>query len=60
MRIMQRAGVVGEVLTAARGAKVMDQNPRSFHSLRHSFNSQMANAGIQEVRMKLTDTPTSP
>ena len=28
---------------------------RSFHSLRHSFNSALANAGVaEEVRMKLT------
>ncbi len=27
----------------------------TFHSLRHSFNSAMANAGVsQEIRMKLT------
>ena len=30
-------------------------NRRTFHSLRHSFNSALANAGVsQEVRMKLT------
>ena len=28
---------------------------RTFHSLRHSFNSVLANAGVaEEVRMKLT------
>ena len=28
---------------------------RTFHSLRHSFNSALANAGVaEEVRMKLT------
>jgi integrase len=28
---------------------------RSFHSLRHSFNSALANAGVaEEIRMKLT------
>ena len=28
---------------------------RTFHSLRHSFNSVMANAGVSdEIRMKLT------
>ena len=32
---------------------------RSFHALRHSFNSAMANAGVsQEVRMKLTGHKT--
>jgi integrase len=30
-------------------------NSLSFHSLRHSFNSAMANAGVsQEIRQKLT------
>jgi integrase len=33
---------------------------RSFHSLRHSFNSALANAGVpEEVRMKLTGHATS-
>lgn len=32
---------------------------RTFHALRHSFNSAMANAGVsQEVRMKLTGHKT--
>jgi integrase len=32
---------------------------RSFHALRHSFNSAMANEGVsQEVRMKLTGHKT--
>lgn len=55
-RIMARAGVVGEVLRAAsEGGKGRTVRALSFHSLRHSFNSAMANAGVaQEVRMKLT------
>jgi len=55
-RIMARAGVVGEVLHAAgKGGKGRTVRALSFHSLRHSFNSAMANAGVsQEVRMKLT------
>lgn len=53
--VMKRAGMVSAVLTAARGSKGRTVNAHTFHSLRHSFNSQMANAGIaQEVRMKLT------
>ena len=55
-RIMARAGIVGEVLHAAeKGGKGRTVRALSFHSLRHSFNSAMANAGVsQEVRMKLT------
>ena len=55
-RIMARAGVIGEVLRAAsKGGKGRTVHALSFHSLRHSFNSAMANAGVtQEVRMKLT------
>lgn len=53
-RIMQKAGVSGEVITAASG-KGRTVTSLSFHSLRHAFNSTMANAGVaQEVRMKLT------
>lgn len=55
-RIMARAGIEGEVLRAAsKGGKGRTVRARSFHSLRHSFNSELANAGVsQEVRMKLT------
>ncbi len=55
-RIMARAGIRGEVIHAAKkGGKGRTTRTLSFHSLRHSFNSQMANGGIaQEVRMKLT------
>lgn len=55
-RIMARAGVTGEILrTASKGGKGRTVRSLSFHSLRHSFNSAMANAGVsQEVRMKLT------
>ena len=55
-RIMARAGIQGEVLHAgSKEGKGRTVRSLSFHSLRHSFNSVMANAGIsQEVRMKLT------
>lgn len=48
--------VAGEVLHARKqGGKGRTVRALTFHSLRHSFNSAMANAGIpQEVRMKLT------
>lgn len=55
-RIMARAGVKGEVLRAAsEGGKGRTVRSLTFHSLRHSFNTEMANAGVsQEIRMKLT------
>jgi integrase len=53
-RIMQKAKVKGEVIRERTG-KGRTINALSFHSLRHSFNSIMANAGVsQEVRQKLT------
>ena len=62
-RIMARAKIAGKVLHERKGTKSRTVNSLSFHSLRHSFNSAMANAGIsQEVRMKLTghaDTATN-
>lgn len=54
--IMERAGVVGRILRqAAEGSAGRTQRSLTFHSLRHSFNSAMANAGVsQELRQKLT------
>jgi integrase len=50
--IMEKAGIEGK-RTQASGGRTLSS--LSFHSLRHSFNSAMANAGIsQEVRQKLT------
>jgi integrase len=50
--IMQKARIEGK-RTQASGGRTLSS--LSFHSLRHSFNSAMANAGIpQEVRQKLT------
>ena len=50
--IMQRARIEGK-LTPASGGRTLSS--LSFHSLRHSFNSAMANAGVsQEIRQKLT------
>jgi integrase len=53
---MARAGVAGEVLHQARkGGQGRTVRTLTFHSLRHSFNSAMANAGVsQEIRMRLT------
>jgi integrase len=53
-RIMERAGIRGRLLREANGAR-RSQSSLSFHSLRHSFNSAMANAGVSpELRQKLT------
>jgi integrase len=50
--IMEKAGIEGK-LTPASGGRMLSS--LSFHSLRHSFASAMANAGVApEVRMKLT------
>jgi integrase len=52
--IMERAGIKGRMLREASGAG-RSQSSLSFHSLRHSFNSAMANAGVApEIRQKLT------
>ena len=53
-RIMDRAGVEGRILRERNG-EGRSQSSLSFHSLRHSFNSALANAGVpQEIRQKLT------
>ena len=53
-RIMEKANVRGEVARKGKG-RGRNVNTLSFHSLRHSFNSIMANAGVaQEIRQKLT------
>jgi integrase len=50
--IMEKAGVEGK-RTQASGERSLSS--LSFHSLRHSFNSALANAGVsQEIRQKLT------
>lgn len=55
VRLVEKAGIDPRYVEAKgkRFAKL------SFHSLRHSFNSALANAGVsQEVRMKLTGHQT--
>jgi integrase len=50
--IMATTGIEGR-RTPASGGRILSS--LSFHSLRHSFNSAMANAGVsQEIRQKLT------
>jgi integrase len=53
-RIMERAGIRGRLLREANGAG-RSQSSLSFHSLRHTFNAALANAGVAvEIRQKLT------
>jgi integrase len=53
-RIMGRAGIKGRLLREANGAG-RSQSSLSFHSLRHSFNAALANAGVGvELRQELT------
>ena len=51
--IMARAGIEGKI--TRHTAQGRANSSLSFHSLRHSFNSALANAGVsQEIRQKLT------
>ena len=51
-RVPERAGIDAET---EPGLGIRRFNLLSFHSLRHSFNSALANAGVdQETRMRLT------
>ena len=53
-RLMEEAGIHGKLIKS-HGDKGRNRSTLSFHSLRHSFNSAMANAGIpQEMRQRLT------
>ena len=53
-RIMERVNIKGRLLREATG-EGRSQSSLSFHSLRHSFNSALANAGVaMEIRQKLT------
>jgi integrase len=55
--IMERGGVEGNISRVVEGGRRISS--LSFHSLRHSFTSALANAGIaEEVRMKLTGHST--
>lgn len=54
-RIMARAGIDGGIIRERQGAAGRSVSALSYHSLRHSFNSALANAGVpQELRQKLT------
>jgi integrase len=62
-RIMIKANIPLTKRLESAGGVGRGRNDLSFHSLRHSFNTAMANAGIsQEIRQKLTghrDTDTN-
>jgi len=54
-RIMEAAGIEAGVIRERAGKAGRSLSALSFHSLRHSFNSALANAGVsQELRQKLT------
>jgi integrase len=56
--LMEKAGISGRVLRKGGGG-ARQTTSLSFHSLRHSFTSAMANAGVpEEVRMLLTGHST--
>ncbi len=49
--IMEKAGIEGKIIRHAEGARATSN--LSFHSLRHSFNSAMANAASSRVTDKM-------
>ncbi|CAN5273188.1 hypothetical protein BH23VER1_BH23VER1_29030 [soil metagenome] len=52
--IMAKAGIKGQI-TEPQGKMGRNRSSHSSHSLRHSFNSAMANASVpQEIRQRLT------
>lgn len=58
-RLMESAGITRTAAKDRGDGAGRTQYSRSFHSLRHSFNSWMANADVsQEVRMQLTGHST--
>jgi integrase len=58
--IMERAGIEAGVAREKLGAKGRTISSRSWHSLRHSFNSALANQGVsQELRQKFTGHSTA-
>jgi integrase len=55
--IMRKAGVDSQPIVRNVGVRTLSR--RSFHALRHSFTSALANAGVApELRMKLTGHKT--
>ena len=55
--IMRKAGVDSQPVEREEGVRTLSR--RTFHALRHSFTSALANAGVApELRMKLTGHKT--
>ena len=53
--VMERAGIKGRIVRAGGGKAARQTSSLSFHSLRHSFVSALANAGVSsEVRQTLS------
>lgn len=53
--VMETAGVGREVTRTVEGGAARETSARSFHSLRHSFTSMLANAEVsEEIRSKMT------
>ncbi len=58
-QFMERAGVVGELIRKKTGSAGRNLNGLTFHSLRHTCISAMANAGIaEELRMEVVGQET--
>jgi integrase len=58
--IMEKAGIEAGIAREKLGAKGRTISSRSWHSLRHSFNSALANHGVsQELRQKFTGHSTA-
>ena len=58
-KLMKKAGIIAETLTAKNSGKGRCFYNLSFHSLRHTFVSMLANQGVhQEVRMKMAGHTT--
>jgi integrase len=58
-RFMGRAGVTGELIRKAKGNSGHNLSGLTFHSLRHTFISAMANAGVsEELRMEIVGQAT--
>jgi len=53
--IMEKSGVDSHLTRKTKDGAARDSSKRSFHSLRHTFTSWLANANVpEEIRMKMT------
>ena len=58
-RFMKRAGVKGDLIRKAKGKAGHNLNGLTFHSLRHTFISAMANGGVtEELRKEIVGQTT--